>query len=362
MRKNEPNFNRLKKTLYLEEPDRVPLVELWIDPVIKENFLDKDLAGLKETTWLSSENLEQAQIEVEFYSKAGYDYIPWSPPFNFNLSVASSSGEESPNTEEKYDRNCVPKNVENLTKDNFDTYPWPKLNNVNFSFLNKINQVLPNNMKVIVRIFGILEQVIPLVGWDKFSYLYVHDNEFLDTIIKKVADIQIKAFKKAAKYDSVGAMWFTDDLAYADNLFASVKFYRKHLFPHYYKMSSICNKHELPFIFHSDGTLWKVFDDLADIGFNAIQPIEPKAMDIDEVKRKYGDRFCLIGNLDLNYTLTRGSTEEVKEETKKRIKSLAPGGGYCVGSSNAVTSYVPLENYKTMIDTTLKYGEYPINI
>src|SRR6056297_2677600 len=191
MRKNEPNFNRLKKTLYLEEPDRVPLVELWIDPVIKENFLDKDLAGLKETTWLSSENLEQAQIEVEFYSKAGYDYIPWSPA-----------------------------------------------NNVNFSFLNKINQVLPNNMKVIVRIFGILEQVIPLVGWDKFSYLYVHDNEFLDTIIKKVADIQIKAFKKAAKYDSVGAMWFTDDLAYADNLFASVKFYRKHLFPHYYKMSS----------------------------------------------------------------------------------------------------------------------------
>ena len=48
------------------------------------------------------------------------------------------------------------------------------------------------------------------------------------------------------------------------------------------------------------------------------------------------------------------------EELKSLIRDVGPGGGYCVGSSNTVTNYVPLENYRAMIDTTLEYGQYPI--
>jgi uroporphyrinogen decarboxylase len=84
-------------------------------------------------------------------------------------------------------------------------------------------------------------------------------------------------------------------------------------------------------------------------------------MDINEVKEKYGHSLCIIGNIDLAYTLTRGTPREVEAEVRQRIRDIAPGGGYCVSSSNSITEYVPLDNFKAMIAATLKYGSYPIN-
>jgi uroporphyrinogen decarboxylase len=80
------------------------------------------------------------------------------------------------------------------------------------------------------------------------------------------------------------------------------------------------------------------------------------------VKKEYGHKLCLIGNIDLAYTLTRGTPQEVEEEVKLRIKQLAPGGGYVVSSANTVTEYVPLANFKAMREAVFKYGKYPISL
>jgi uroporphyrinogen decarboxylase len=68
----------------------------------------------------------------------------------------------------------------------------------------------------------------------------------------------------------------------------------------------------------------------------------------------------VIGNVDLGYTLTRGTPEETTEEVKEKIRLLAPGGGYCLGSSNSVPDYVKVENYRAMVETTKGFGKYPI--
>jgi uroporphyrinogen decarboxylase len=91
-----------------------------------------------------------------------------------------------------------------------------------------------------------------------------------------------------------------------------------------------------------------------------LNPIEPKAMNINELKKKFGSRISLIGNIDLGYTLTRGTPEEVKAEVRQRIRDLAPGGGYAVASSNSVPEYVPLANFNAMREATFQYGKYPI--
>ncbi|MDO8686270.1 MAG: uroporphyrinogen decarboxylase family protein, partial [Clostridiales bacterium] len=90
--------------------------------------------------------------------------------------------------------------------------------------------------------------------------------------------------------------------------------------------------------------------------------VEPMSMDINELKEIYGKRLCFWGNIDLGYTLTQGTPREVKSEVRERIRKLAPGGGYCVGTSNSVTNYVPLDNYKAMIEATFEYGRYPIRL
>jgi uroporphyrinogen decarboxylase len=83
-------------------------------------------------------------------------------------------------------------------------------------------------------------------------------------------------------------------------------------------------------------------------------------MDIVELKRTVGHRIALCGNIDLAYTLTRGTPAEVEAEVRERIRHVAPGGGYVLGSSNSVPEYVPLENFNAMREACFKYGRYPI--
>jgi uroporphyrinogen decarboxylase len=115
-------------------------------------------------------------------------------------------------------------------------------------------------------------------------------------------------------------------------------------------------------MYHSDGKLDTVLEDIIGCGFDAMHPIEPKAMDIVEVKRKVAGRITLIGNIDLGYTLTRGTPAEVDAEVKERIRTVGPGGGYCVGSSNSIPSYVPLANYNAMREAAFRYGGYPLKL
>jgi uroporphyrinogen decarboxylase len=160
----------------------------------------------------------------------------------------------------------------------------------------------------------------------------------------------------------VFAIWYGDDLGYTEGLLASPSILRSHLFPWMEELASIAHEAGMPFILHSDGKLWQILDDLVALGLDALHPIEPKAMDINEVKRRYGHRLALFGNIDLSYTLTRGTPEEVRAEVRQRIRDLAPGGGYAVGSGNSIAHYVLLENYNAMREATFEYGVYPIRV
>ena len=125
------------------------------------------------------------------------------------------------------------------------------------------------------------------------------------------------------------------------------------------KIGELAKRHNLPYLYHTDGKLWQVMDDLIACGINALQPMEPKAMEAREVKSRYGDKLCLIGNIEVD-RLARGTPEEIDSLVKDRIKNLAKGGGYCAGSSNTVPEYVPLANYIAMLNAAFKYGRYPI--
>jgi uroporphyrinogen decarboxylase len=107
--------------------------------------------------------------------------------------------------------------------------------------------------------------------------------------------------------------------------------------------------------------LWDIVEDLIGLGVEALHPIDPTCMDIEEVKEKLGDRLTIIGNIS-NEILETGTPDEVAELTKERIRVLGPGGGYCLGSGNSVPQWTPLENYVAMVETGLKLGKYPIKV
>jgi len=85
-------------------------------------------------------------------------------------------------------------------------------------------------------------------------------------------------------------------------------------------------------------------------------------MDIVEVKKKWGKSLCLLGNINLDSTLTLGTPEDVRAEVYERIRTIGPGGGYMVSSSNSIPDYVPLENMKALFEATSEFGKYPIEL
>ena len=135
---------------------------------------------------------------------------------------------------------------------------------------------------------------------------------------------------------------------------------RQYVFPWLKTVGDLCKKMDIPLIFHSDGNLTAVVDDIVAAGVNGLHPIQPNAMDIITLKKNYGDRLCFLGNIDMDI-MTRGTEKDVAELVMKNLRNIAPGGGYLLGASNSVPEYIPLKNYNAMRETALKYGKYPIS-
>lgn len=91
-----------------------------------------------------------------------------------------------------------------------------------------------------------------------------------------------------------------------------------------------------------------------------LHPNEKGAVDIREVKRTYGKRACVLGNVDLNL-LGMGGPEAVDEEVRGLIRDLGPGGGYIVTSGNSLAGYLIPENVMALSRAVRKYGRYPIS-
>ena len=111
-------------------------------------------------------------------------------------------------------------------------------------------------------------------------------------------------------------------------------------------------------VYHSDGNFMDVLELILQLNPSGIANLEPPAMDIFTLKQTHGQRVCLVGNIDLHYTLTRGSEEETRMEVREKIERVGEGGGYIVASANGLASYCKPENVVAMHETILEYGYY----
>jgi uroporphyrinogen decarboxylase len=84
--------------------------------------------------------------------------------------------------------------------------------------------------------------------------------------------------------------------------------------------------------------------------------------DTARLKREFGDRLSFCGGIDTQHVLPHGSTDEVRREVRRRIKDLAPGGGYVAASVHCIQPDVPPENFVAMCDEVRAVGTYPIRI
>ena len=196
--------------------------------------------------------------------------------------------------------------------------------------------------------------VLNSMGLDNFSYSLADDPGMVDDLLRRYAEWTMELLDKTQGigFDFV---WFSDVLAYKSGPMFAPQVFREVFLP---RMREVCRHIRLPWVFHSDGDLMPILEDLLSLGMDGLNPIEPGPMDIELLKERYGRRICLLGNIDIHYTLTQGTAEEVDEEVKRRIQCIGKGGGYIIASANSITDYCKLENVFAFRDAVVKYRKY----
>lgn len=190
---------------------------------------------------------------------------------------------------------------------------------------------------------------------------FIDDPTFAHDLADLITDYKIRVMREAIRLGA-DAVITGDDYATAHGPLMSPRHFKEFVFPYMKRCVDAVHEGGVPFIKHTDGNLWPILDQILDTGIDALDPIEPAAgMDIGEVKRRFGDRVALVGNVDCSFLLTMGSPEDVREGVKETIAKASVGGGHILASSNSIHPAVKPENYQAMVDAAREFGRYPID-
>ena len=116
--------------------------------------------------------------------------------------------------------------------------------------------------------------------------------------------------------------------------------------------------------FHTDGDVFDLLDDFVEIGIDILNPIQTSAgkmANLPELKRRYGRNLVFCGAIDTHRVLPSGTPDEVRQEVRRVINLLGPGGGYMVASVHTIMDEVPPENILAMVDEVVESGRYPLS-
>ncbi|MBI2941793.1 MAG: hypothetical protein HYY04_15285 [Chloroflexi bacterium] len=199
--------------------------------------------------------------------------------------------------------------------------------------------------------------VLESMGLDAFAYALCDNPGLVHEVHRRFSEWSARVVRHLNELD-FDFFWVNDDVAVNKGPLMSPAVFREFFLPH---MRTVAREIRKPWIYHSDGNLFPLLDDLLTLGMWAIHPIQPAAMDLARMKREYGDRVCLVGNIDLDYTLTRGAPAEVDAEVRDRIAIAGPNGGYIVSSANSLTDYCLEENVLAMAEAVRRWGKYPLS-
>jgi len=324
--KPEPDFENFKNTLLRKgRPDKIPFYELFVNQPIIEAVLDRKITDVIKDT-------------VEFYYRAGYDYVPVSvnPPLVLGSLVDNSQG--------------YPVN----DRESFEKYKWTDVSSIDYSSLEKTIDILPDRMKIVAHTGGIFERAEGICGFENLCYFLADDREMVAEIFSGLAKIYDSMYKTFAGFEDVGAIVISDDMGFKTQTLISPDDLREFVLPQHKKQARIVHDAGKACILHSCGNLSAVMEDIInDVKIDAKHSYEDAILPVTEAYRLYSDRISILGGFDVD-RLCRSSLDEVREHTEKIIGECAGNGSYAFGTGNSVTPYVPVSNYLCMLDTARK--------
>ena len=205
-----------------------------------------------------------------------------------------------------------------------------------------------------------------IIGYQEYMEKILTETKMIETLIDRVLEWQMDFF--GCYLDEIGEytemIWMGDDWGTQRSPLMSPALFREIFIPRYKQFTQFIKKRaDVKIALHSCGSIYWALGDLADAGIDVLHPLQGDAVGFEDpykLKKEYGSDLVLYSNLRNQSVIPHGTVEEVIEEVKFKIGALAPGGGYIMSGGHNIQADVPPENILAMIDTTIKYGNYPI--
>ena len=324
------------------EPDRVPYCELGVDRALAQRLMGwgngvSQRANLEANTY----SVEEAKALATELKMDNISYTIRAPVFAKKVPGLDGRlfyGEGLIRTEDDLAMLCLPDPYDDELYAEAEAFVANKGDFAAF-FVTRI---------------GIFPTMLSM-GLEAFSIAVYENRSFVERLLDAYCNWLAVVAERVCQLD-FDVFFSTDDMAFNTAPFFSPRLFRDLVAPRY---RAIAPKITLPWMIHSDGNIMPLLDDLVGLGIHGIHPMEKGAMDPVVLKKDYGDRLCLWGNVDLNL-LGAGTPQDVDDEVRGLIRDVAVGGGYIVTSGNSLAGYVLPDSARALSAAVQKYGHYPI--
>ena len=196
----------------------------------------------------------------------------------------------------------------------------------------------------------LFERMHSLRGMENlFMDFYTNERE-VDRLAEAVADYQMEVIRGWGR-TGVDAVFLTDDWGTQTSLMISVEMWEKYFAKHYRRLFDQAHDCGMDVMFHSCGNVMAIVANLIDLGVDVIDPIQPGAMDVDEVARRFGGRVAFLGGIN-DQLLASYSPAQIRDVVRKTIDTLGRpfANAYVVAAANVMTPEIPFENLEALFN------------
>lgn len=210
------------------------------------------------------------------------------------------------------------------------------------------------------------ERAHAMQGMEVFLLNMATDPDFARALLERIADYckQLMGRFLEELGDNVDIIKIGDDLGIQTGLMISPQMYRDILKPvHADFISFIKSRTKAKIFFHSCGDVAPLIGDFIEIGVDILNPIQTSSgsmADLPALKKRFGKNMVFCGGIDSHRILPFGSVAEVRQEVRRVMQILGPGGGCMIGPVHTVMNDVPPENVLAMVDAVEEFGHYPL--
>ncbi len=211
---------------------------------------------------------------------------------------------------------------------------------------------------------GTMEVASWLRGIEQFMVDLSSQPEMAEYLLDQVVEFKLAYWQQVLDRfgERVDVVVESDDLGGQNNLLISPRMYRRLIKPRHKRILDFIHAQtRAKVFFHSCGAIRPLIPDLIEIGVDILNPVQFSAngMDAAGLKHEFGREITLWGGgVETQNVLGRGTPQEVREDVKRQLDILAPGGGYVFATVHNIQADVPVENLQAMWETLQIYGMY----